>query len=493
MDRRNVTTLAVIYLGYLLVATLYPFQFSFPTWDSVGLRVPRFYAFPSSRDFILNVPLFMPLGMLLYCRLFPIRNKPLAILLAIFIGASTSLVIEVLQLFFYRDSSAFDVLANTLGAGCGALAAGLWPNRLIGVVGHCWRRLEKAGVVLAIAVLFGAVPFVLSVVQHVAPFGVWNPRFTFQLGNEATLDRPWLGKIHFVALYNRALSAQEISKNYYQGLTAGTRLREGLVSLYTFSEREGDIVHDSAGVEPPLDLSFGRTGRVRWLESVNGLEFMGPAILQSREPARKLAAAVRATGQLAVEAWVTPSSAAQHGPARIVSFSRDPVARNFTLGQRGSEIEFRLRTPVTGRNGSLFTLATSDRLAALEIAHIVATYRDGVERLYVNGKEQPRSLDLTSEGMIGFGAGRTPAAAAAYAFFYFFPAGFFAAGFLSRWSRGFVRATVLSTALAAGLLITSELFQVFVFDRAIDILLIAFGLLAAALGSVASKSVRVKG
>jgi glycopeptide antibiotics resistance protein len=492
VDRRNVTTLAVICLAYLLVATLYPFQISVPPWDSVGQRVLGFFAFPSSRDFILNIPLFIPLGVLLYCRLIANRNKALAILLAAFIGASTSLLIEILQLFFYRNPSAFDVLANTLGAGSGALAAGLWPNRLSGVAGHYWRRLDNAGAVSATAVLFGAVPFVLSVVQHVAPFGVWNPRFTFQLGNEATLDRPWLGTIHFVALYNQALSSEEISNNYYQGLT-GTRLREGLVSLYTFNEGEGGIVHDSSGVEPPLDLSFERTGRVRWLDSVNGLEFIGPAILQSGEPARKLAAAVRATGQLAVEAWVTPSSAIQDGPARIVSFSRDPDARNFTLGQRGSEIEFRLRTPVTGRNGSLFTLATSDRLVALEIAHIVATYKDGVERLYVNGRAQPRSLSLMSEGMIGFGTVRTPATAAAYGFFYFFPAGFFATGSFSRRSRSFARATLLSAAVAAGLLITTELFQAFAFDRAIDILLITFGLLAAALGSVASKSVRMKG
>src|SRR5688572_9089590 len=104
MDRRNLTTLAVIYLGYLLVVTLYPFQFSVPRWQSLGQSIPRVFTFPDRTDFISNVPLFIPLGLLLYCRLVRNRNKAWAILLAAFIGASASLAIEILQLFFYRNS-----------------------------------------------------------------------------------------------------------------------------------------------------------------------------------------------------------------------------------------------------------------------------------------------------------------------------------------------------------------------------------------------------
>ncbi len=76
----------------------------------------------------------------------------------------------------------------------------------------------------------------LSLVQLFQPFGVWNSRFTFQIGNEATLDRPWAGEVHVVALYSRALSADEITDNFLEGSTAKTRFPEGLVSLYTFSE-----------------------------------------------------------------------------------------------------------------------------------------------------------------------------------------------------------------------------------------------------------------
>jgi hypothetical protein len=481
MRPRNTTILALIYLGYVLVATLYPFEFKAVSWGSLREGSGGFFAFSDRWDFLLNVALFMPLGIFLYRLLILARDKLSAVVLAALVGAAVSFAIEFLQGFLERHPSAFDVLANALGAGTGAILAAHWPRRLAEAGGRCWARLERAGAVLAMALLFGSIPFVLSVVQYMAPFGVWNPRFTFQLGNEATLDRPWLGKVHFVALYNRALSAEEIQGRYGRG-PAETGLPEGLVSLYTFNEGEGHIVYDRSGVEPALDLSFQPNGRVLWLESSNGVEIVRPAVLRSREPARKVAAASKATGELSIETWVTPRIGSQRGPARIVSFSRDSHARNFTLGQQGSEIEFRLRTPVTGRNGSLLTLTAPDGVAAREIVHLVATYRDGVARLYVDGREQPHALDLPSDGIIGLGTGRTTVAAAAYAFFYFFPAAFFAAGFFSGRSRQLTHAVLLPAVVATGLLIAAELFQVFAFHRAIDLRLLGFGLLASVLG-----------
>jgi glycopeptide antibiotics resistance protein len=483
MRRRNSVSLVLIYLGYVLVATLYPFKFTGVHWDSVRQSLSGFFVFSSPKDFILNVVLFIPLGVLLYRRLCAARNKLSAIAIAALVAAGTSLAIEILQSVFQRQPEAFDVLANALGAGAGAMTAAFWPNRFAAIVAGYGKRLEWAGMVVAMTLLFGAVPFVLSIVQFIAPFGVWNARFSFLLGNEATLDRPWLGRVHFVAVYNRALSAEEIHGRYSRG-PAGMGSPEGLVSLYTFCEGEGHIVHDRSGVEPTLDLSVEPADGVRWLEAANGVEFVRPAVLRSREPARKLAAGSRATGELGIEAWVTPRDDNQRGPARIVSFSRSPIARNFTLAQEGSKIDFRLRTPLTGRNGALLTLTTSDILESLEIVHLVATYKDGVERLYVNGRAQPPALDLPNEIIVGFGTGRTLMAEAAYAFFYFFPAAFFSARFFAAQSRGFARATLLPAAIASLPLLAAELFQVYAFHRAVDISLIGVGLLVAALGAI---------
>jgi VCBS repeat-containing protein len=46
---------------------------------------------------------------------------------------------------------------------------------------------------------------------------VWNDSYALVLGNEPTGNRPWLGEFHLVAIYDRALTQEEVNQN----LTAG--------------------------------------------------------------------------------------------------------------------------------------------------------------------------------------------------------------------------------------------------------------------------------
>jgi len=45
----------------------------------------------------------------------------------------------------------------------------------------------------------------------------WNDSFPLNFANEPTSDRPWLGELHLVAIYNRALSPAEVAQNYIAG------------------------------------------------------------------------------------------------------------------------------------------------------------------------------------------------------------------------------------------------------------------------------------
>lgn len=69
-------------------------------------------------------------------------------------------------------------------------------------------------------------------------FANWDQSFPFLMGNEATGDRPWLGRIFLVAIYDRALSAPEAEKNFHAGHImdsvseqASGRVTTGLVAL----------------------------------------------------------------------------------------------------------------------------------------------------------------------------------------------------------------------------------------------------------------------
>ncbi|NKB68907.1 MAG: hypothetical protein GKR89_17715 [Candidatus Latescibacteria bacterium] len=94
---------------------------------------------------------------------------------------------------------------------------------------------------------------------------------------------------------------------------------------------------------------------------------------------------IRASGELTIEAVVTPDHIDQYGPSRIVTFSANANARNFTLGQEGGSLVLRLRTTKTGSNGTSpqVTLCTAE---AGKPAHILLSYRPGRLVCYRDGE-----------------------------------------------------------------------------------------------------------
>ena len=174
----------------------------------------------------------------------------------------------------------------------------------------------------------------------------WDDGFRLALGNELTEDRPWLGELHRVALYARALTSSEIAET-----------PAAATVLYEFREGTGRVVRDTSGAGTPLDLQVKDASTVQWLAG-GGLRITKPALIASSGPATKLIEAVKRSKALTIEAWIKPENATQAGPARIVTVSRDSGGRNFTLGQNGGAYEVRFRTTATSPNGEP-SLATS--------------------------------------------------------------------------------------------------------------------------------------
>ena len=242
------------------------------------------------------------------------------------------------------------------GSMTGAFAASLCPVQIRSAFDWMWDRVVKSKVYLAIILMYGTVPLVLSIVESPWPnFRAWNSKFSLQLGNEATLNRPWLGRIYRLAIYTRGLSAREIVHRYQLGFStdAADRLaKDGLVALYIFAEGEGATVHDVSNVGAPLDFDLAPRSRVRWLNASNGCEIVQPAIIQSRGPATKLANAFRGGDELTVETWIAPGNFTQRDVRQIVSFASNPGGWNFMFAQDGTKVIFGLRTLLSGRGAS---------------------------------------------------------------------------------------------------------------------------------------------
>jgi hypothetical protein len=175
----------------------------------------------------------------------------------------------------------------------------------------------------------------------------WGAGFRLALANELTQDRPWLGEYHLVAVYDRALTAEEVQ----QRVKGGSRSApvDALV-LYRFTAGAGDVVGDASPARGGLTLRISDPSAVEWLKD-GGLAVRAPVLIASDGPATALTDAITRSQAITIEAWVKPADYAQAGPARIVTLSQDPVRRNFTLGQNADGYEGRLRTARTSENG----------------------------------------------------------------------------------------------------------------------------------------------
>ncbi|HUG93719.1 MAG TPA: DUF1553 domain-containing protein [Planctomycetaceae bacterium] len=155
----------------------------------------------------------------------------------------------------------------------------------------------------------------------------------------------------------------------------------GLKALYRLDDKQDGPVADGSGAEIAAPLEPAET-----------IPFA------TREPVGKLVQAVKKSGAFSAEVWITPGKKQQTGPARILTISADASRRNITLGHEGDKLDLRFRTTKTDGNG-LPSLTAPEGTVRAERMHVVYTFREGVSRLYVDGKpvaEQPTGGDLSN-------------------------------------------------------------------------------------------------
>lgn len=93
----------------------------------------------------------------------------------------------------------------------------------------------------------------------------WNDKFRLLLANELTGGRPWLGELHLVAIYSRALTSKEVGQNFAAGdatqpvdpalLAQAKHERLFETKIAPLLARSCLECHDSALKEGGLDLS----------------------------------------------------------------------------------------------------------------------------------------------------------------------------------------------------------------------------------------------
>lgn len=172
----------------------------------------------------------------------------------------------------------------------------------------------------------------------------------------------------------------------YDGTVAagGNRYDSNVIALYEFKTGTGNVVYDTSGVEPALNLTL--SGAYEWVGGWGIRIGAGGKAQGATTASKKLADMIKSTGEFTIEVWAAPANVVQED-AYIVSYSGGAMARNVTLAQRAYQYEAMLRSSETDANGtpSLLTNA-DDEDAQASLQHVVLTY-DPVNgrRIYVNG------------------------------------------------------------------------------------------------------------
>lgn len=381
-EQKSNTRLLIVWSVTVLVATLFPFDFSeeVAARRVLELSVHNFLNLP---DIILNILMFVPMGLLLAQK---VKSRPLSVgWLSLLVGAGSfafSLSIESLQHFLpSRDSSLVDVLSNTCGALIGAHAYRRWGGRLE-------KFRQNASFLLSVGVLLScsfAAVIVFGVLQYRTRLNNWDPEFPFLIGNEFTGDRPWTGRVLCVEL-----SDASTSETLLHDFAEDSSHHPSNGNILDLKFAGNTLPQDAAAKLPPL-VWVGGEGTV----STTGVKLDHAAWLQSAEPPGEIAIRVRAANEFTLRLVCASDNADQHGPARIVSYSIDTMRRNFTVGQEGPDMVFRLRTPDTGPNGTHIPLVVPGVFSSGGVQDILVTYTGAKLQAAVAGTREVHSVELS--------------------------------------------------------------------------------------------------
>lgn len=385
---RQIAGYCFLYLIFLMIFTLNPFTFSTAPFREFLLmdpasRIEYLFLF-KIYDVISNVILFIPFGLCLKSA-FTLRkpNRSAGLWLPALLGFLLSLMIETAQLFLIRSTSVIDLLSNT----CGAFLGFYFSGQVVLMIR--WIR-KRASIFFRAAVTglaMAAICYIFLLPIRMSNFSNWNPDYPLAFYNEASGDRPWEGEIRYCIFLNHALDADAIREIH----SSDSWDMEGISSA-TFGISLS--VPPNTGVKPP---HTGRLGQI-----------IAPPLME--------------TSQMTLLLRIRTNRPDQSGPARIVTQSMDPNRRNWTLGQTGKRLVLRVRTPISGRNGSRFQLITPECIPDTSWHDVAATYRRGVARIYVDGEPVPSNMNLSRDYLpVIFGMGSHVVAWFAFCFVLFIP------------------------------------------------------------------------
>jgi VanZ family protein len=374
--------------------TLFPFKFDFGVTSALH-RYPFLLDTSVKRsthmDFFLNVLLFVPFGFGLCAKLHKRgRSRWTSLFQAIAVGAGTSYVVELLQFYIpARDSGWLDVFTNAAGSAIGFFLFELCGGAILEILSKWedsfdgWLTPRRASLLLAayFAVCFGISVFL----QNETRLSNWDPQCILFVGNDASAQHAWRGKVLLLQIWNRALPEQAIRR--MTGGKSGLDASTGLLGSYDFTE--SSPYRDQRNFLPPL----GWTPEQPQFTNAQASEWDARSWLRTQFPVENLTQEIKKSSQFTVHIVCAPA-ATQDAEGHIVSLSQSADNVNFHLRQEGSNLVFWFRNPLS-ETRSVLAWTVPGAFEAGKSRDIVASYDGSDAFIYLGGKRVPQTYRLS--------------------------------------------------------------------------------------------------
>ena len=397
--------LAIASVAVIAIATLNPFNFTVPQDSSLPTIVKQFERTSHLQDYSNNILLFMPWGYSL-AWILPHKklNQASILILAVISSLLLTLMVETTQYFLpTRVSNLADVTTNTIGGGVGALVY-FWRYQIYNFCAAILARnrhlLTPKSVGLVFVGYFALVYLVIFSLLVNVNVNNWNSNFPLIVGNEATGDRPWEGKISQLHISDRALSVSTLNDVFQQQEAFWLKSGNSIAS-YLF---------DDAGVDKSITSIINQEPVLVWQDSASAklepdpLANPSQGVIVNRDrwlmtsgSASTIINKIKQNNQFTISTVIATKKFEQPEHSRIVSISNSPFYRNLTIAQKQQDLILRLRTPVTNENGSQPEMLIPNVFKDFDFHHLVIIFDGDKISSYVDSPENEYSFDFGSE------------------------------------------------------------------------------------------------
>jgi hypothetical protein len=391
-------------LAAIVIATTSPFNFQIPAGFSGQFIFQKFEFGASVKDYWQNILLFIPLGVSL--AMISARQQlstPVILAIACLIGILTSSTVEIIQLFLpSRVSNVTDIICNSLGGTFGAILY-FWRNNIaqlsIGIVFRDSKHLSLKSLLTAIASYCSVVTLMVWVLLTNVNLSNWDDNFHLSIGNEVTGDRPWNGRISNLYISDRGFAPSEVQEVFKEAETVFAQSPD-LVTLVKFTQ--GENYQDRSHHLPKLlwqglsaSDALKRSRLTQQSLDNTGILVNSGQWLKTAQPALALTHKVQKTGEFSLYLAVSSSNPQQSGPARIMSLSKGTTSHNLVLGQEGTDLQLRLRTPITGSAASQPRFRIPRMFENNNLCRILVIFAHKKIDFYINNAENKYSFEFT--------------------------------------------------------------------------------------------------